>query len=102
MKRLILHIGGNAGAAAGRDIHIQTLNINYPPPPPPPEQVQTVSAGETDRLLHGLMADYVEKTTGGASFGTLSSNQISKAAAYRLKLENLVNAARSGGNRKAV
>lgn len=98
MKRLILHIGGNAGAAAGRDIHIQTLNINYPPP----EQVQTVPPGETDRLLHGLMADYVEKTTGGASFGTLSSNQISKAAAYRLKLENLVDAASSGGNRKAV
>lgn len=98
MKRLILHIGGNAGAAAGRDIHIQTLNINYPPP----EQVQTLPAGETDRLLHGLMADYVEKTHGGASFGTLSSNQISKAAAYRLKLENLVDAARSGGNRKAV
>lgn len=91
MKRLILHIGGNAGAAAGRDIHIQTLNINYPPP----EQVQTVPAGETDRLLRGLMADYVEKTTGGASFGTLSSNQINKAAAYRLKLENLVDAARA-------
>lgn len=31
----------------------------------------------------------------GASFGTLSSNQISKAAAYRLKLENLVDAARA-------
>ena len=84
MKRLILHIGGNAGAAAGRDIHIQTLNINYPPP------------NKCRRcLLHGLMADYVEKTTGGASFGTLSSNQISKAAAYRLKLENLVDAART-------
>ena len=91
MKRLILHIGGNAGAAAGRDIHIQTLNSNYPPP----AHVRTVPAGEPGRLLRGLMADYVEKTTGGASFGTLSSNQISKAAAYRLKLENLVDAART-------
>lgn len=24
-------VGGNAGVATGRDIHIQTLNINYPP-----------------------------------------------------------------------
>lgn len=82
----ILDIGGNAGLAAGRDINIGTLTIGICP--------LAADAGGAEQQLEGLMADFAQCRNGGAPATELNGSQLLAMAEYRLKLENLMTAAR--------
>ena len=87
MKRRI-QINGNAGAVAGRDIHIQNLNI-YPPGNP------DKPADDTQTIISNLITDFSQQANGNTPLNALSSRQMRQLANNRAKLDRLVQSIRT-------